>query len=54
MFDEILKAYKQHFGEIPAIAVGRRNNNETALMMMDAIEANRKLEINNYKDDDLL
>ena len=45
MFDEALKKYLKKFGTTPAIALGRGNDNEIAIALIEAVESNTPLPI---------
>jgi hypothetical protein len=45
MFDEALKKYLKKFGTTPAIALGRGNDNEIAIALIEAVENNTPLPI---------
>ena len=45
MFDEALKKYRKKFGTTPAIALGRGNDNEIAIALIEAVESNTPLPI---------
>ena len=45
MFDAALKEYLKKFGTTPAIALGRGNDNEIAIALIEAVESNTPLPI---------
>lgn len=45
VLDEALKKYRKKFGTTPAIALGRGNDNEIAIALIEAVENNTPLPI---------
>ena len=45
MFDAALKEYLKKFGTTPAIALGRGNDNEIAVALIEAVKSNTALPI---------
>ena len=45
VLNEALKKYRKKFGTTPAIALGRGNDNEIEIALIDAVESNTPLTV---------